>query len=383
MNILIAPDSFKETQTSLQAAQAMKTGVLHIFPDAEIHILPVADGGEGTVESLVDGMGGQIVKKTVTGPLGEKVEALYGILPGNIGVIEMASASGLGLVPPDKRDPLVTTTYGTGELILDAVRKGCRKIIIGIGGSATNDGGTGMARALGYRFLDASGQDIPEGGGALSALDRIEKSGSVDEIKGVTILVACDVRNRLFGPEGASVVYGPQKGASEEDVAVLDRNLVRLAEVVKKDLGCDIAETEGAGAAGGLGFGLMAFCGAELKSGIEIILDLVDFDHYLKDADLVITGEGKIDGQSMYGKVPVGIAGRAKRHGIPVLAIVGGIGEGVDAVYEHGIDAVMGSVNNAMSLSEAMARSHELLVDAASRAMRMIKIGTVLHTGKS
>ncbi len=375
MKIVIAPDSFKESQTSVEAAAAIKTGILKIFPEAEIDTLPVADGGEGTVESLVEGMNGQSIKKTVTGPLGEKVEAEYGILPGKVGVIEMASASGLGLVPPGKRNPLVTTTYGTGELILDAVRKGCRKIIIGIGGSATNDGGTGMARALGYRFIDAGGSEIPEGGGGLSLLDRIETSEVLEEISGINFLVACDVKNPLFGPEGASRVYGPQKGASAEEVALLDKNLEHLSSIVKKDLEGDIAETPGAGAAGGLGFGLMAFCGAELKSGIEIILDLVDFDTYLDDTDLVVTGEGKIDGQSIYGKVPVGIARRAGKYGIPVLALVGGMGDDVDIVYNYGIDAVMGSVNNAMPLSEAMERSHELLIDAASRAMRMIRIG--------
>ncbi len=378
MKILIAPDSFKETQTSAHAAEAMRAGVLKIFPDAQIDTIPVADGGEGTVESLVDGMGGQIIKQTVTGPLGEKTEAEYGILPGDVGVIEMASASGLGLVPQNRRNPLVTTTRGTGELILDAVKEGCKKIIIGIGGSATNDGGMGMARVLGYRFVDKSGSDIAEGGGTLSLLDKISTSEVVSGLSEITFLVACDVKNPLFGPEGASVVYGPQKGASKKNVDLLDKNLYHLADVVKADMGLDIAETPGAGAAGGLGFGLMAFCGAELKSGIEIILDLVNFDDHLAGVDLVITGEGKIDGQSMYGKVPVGIAGRAKKHDIPVLAIVGGIGSGVDTVYDYGIDSIMSSVNNAMTLEEAMSRSKELLIDATVRAMRIIRIGMKL-----
>ena len=378
MKILIAPDSFKETNTSSQAADAMEVGVRKIFPDALITKIPVADGGEGTVEALTSGMNGKIVKKTVTGPLGEPVTAEYGILPDGVGIIEMASASGLGLVPLEKRNPLITTTYGTGELILDAVSNGCRTIIIGIGGSATNDGGSGMARALGYNFVDSSGSDLPEGGGSLFNLDRIIKENVPKEISDIRFLVACDVKNPLCGPEGASSVYGPQKGASKTDIALLDASLKHLSEVVDRDFGLDIAETPGAGAAGGLGFGLMAFCGAELKSGIEIILDLVDFDQHLKDVDLVITGEGKIDGQSVYGKVPVGIAGRAKKYNIPVLVIVGGVGDGVDTVYDHGIDAVMVSVNDAMTLKEAMSRSKELLIDAASRAMRMIKIGMAL-----
>ncbi len=378
MKILIAPDSFKETQSSSLAADSIKAGVLTVFPDAEIDTIPVADGGEGTVDALTEGMGGRKIRKTVTGPLGTPVEAMYGILPGGVGVIEMASASGLALIPPSARNPLVTTTRGTGELILDAVEKGCREIIIGIGGSATNDGGTGMARALGYRFLDASGSELAEGGGSLSHLDSIDTSKVTAELASVTFRVACDVKNPLYGPDGASAVYGPQKGAASEDVTLLDENLRRLSMVVKRDMGLAIDDVPGTGAAGGLGFGLMAFCGAELKSGIEIILDLVDFDDRLEGVDLVITGEGRIDGQSIYGKVPVGIAGRAKKRDIPVLVLVGGIGKGVDAVYDYGIDAVMGSVNNAMSLEEAMERSRELLVDAASRAMRMIKIGMML-----
>lgn len=380
MKVLIATDSFKETNTSMQAAEAMEAGVRKIFPQAEIDKIPVADGGEGTVEALVDGMNGRIVRKTVTGPGGDFVEAEYGILPGGVGVIEMASASGLGLVPAEKRNPLTATTYGTGELILDAINNGCEKIIIGIGGSATNDGGMGMARALGYHFVDVDGFELPEGGGSLLHLDRIVKRDVIEKIRDIHFLVACDVKNPLYGPKGASHVYGPQKGASKADVALLDANLKHLSEVVEKDLDLSIGETEGAGAAGGLGFGLMAFCGAELKSGIEIILDLVDFDSRLTGVDLVVTGEGKIDGQSIYGKVPVGIAGRAKKFNIPVLAIVGGIGEGVDAVYEYGIDAVMGSVNNSMTLKEAMSRSRELLIDATSRAMRMIRIGISLNS---
>lgn len=378
MKILIAPDSFKETMTSLQAASAMEAGVKKIFPHAEVEKLPVADGGEGTVEALVQGQNGRIVKKSVTGPLGDKVNAEYGILPGGVGVIEMASASGLGLVPPDKRNPLVTTTYGTGELILDAVKNGCGKIILGIGGSATNDGGTGMARALGYHFLDKDGNSLPEGGGSLSLLAEIESADVPGKIKDVEFLVACDVKNPLYGPKGASMVYGRQKGGSDEELELLDAALKNLSSVVERDLGLSIADVEGAGAAGGLGFGLMAFCGGELKSGIEIILDLVDFDSKLAGVDLVITGEGKIDGQSVYGKVPVGIAERAKKRGLPVLVLVGGIGEGVEKVYEYGIDAVMGSVNNAMTLKEAMSRAEELMTDAASRAMRMVKIGMSL-----
>lgn len=378
MKILIAPDSFKGSATSRRAAEAIGEGVHVVFPDAELIEIPVADGGEGTVEALTDSMNGKIISKIVKGPLGESVDAEYGILPGNIAVIEMASASGLPLVPDNKRNPLITSTYGTGQLISDALDRGCREIILGIGGSATNDGGTGMARALGFGFLDSSGKELPEGGGSLVDVADIDDSGMDKRIFETNFLIACDVTNPLTGPEGASNIYGAQKGASPEDINHLDKGLGRLAEIVNNKYCRANENMPGAGAAGGLGYGLVEFCGGELKSGIEIVLDLIKFDDYLDGVDLVISGEGRIDGQSIYGKVPVGIACRAKKKDIPVLVVVGDIGPKIDAVYDHGIDAVMSSVNKAMSLEEAMSRAYELIVDSSSRAMRMIKIGMAL-----
>ena len=375
MKILIAPDSFKGSATSRKAAEAIGEGVLEVFPEAKLIEIPVADGGEGTVEALTDSLKGKVVKKRVKGPLGKFVDAEYGILPGEIAVIEMASASGLPLVPEDKRNPLISSTYGTGELILDAMDKGCTEIILGIGGSATNDGGTGMARALGYNFLDCNGNELPEGGGSLVDLAEIDDSGVDKNIFRTKFLIACDVTNPLTGTEGASYIYGAQKGASQKDIEHLDEALEKLAAVFGNKYGRTNENTPGAGAAGGLGYGLMEFCGGELKSGIEIVLDLIKFDDFLEGVDLVISGEGRIDGQSVYGKVPVGIAGRAKKKNIPVLVVVGDIGPKVDAVYNYGIDAVMSSVNKAMTLEEAMSRSYELLIDSSARAMRMIKIG--------
>ncbi len=375
MKILIAPDSFKGSATSSIAAEAIGKGVHKIFPEAELIKIPVADGGEGTVEALTDSLNGKVVTKRVRGPLDDIVDAVYGILPGETAVIEMASASGLTLVPDDKKNLLLSSTYGTGQLILDAMEKGCRDIIIGIGGSATNDGGTGMARALGFSFLDSSGNELPEGGGSLSDLADIDDSGMNKMLLETKILVACDVTNPLTGSEGASFIYGAQKGASPINIKHLDNALGKLAEVVNRKYCRANENLPGAGAAGGLGYGLLEFCGGELKSGIEIILDLIKFDDYLDGVDLVISGEGRIDGQSVYGKVPVGIAGRAKKKNIPVLVVAGDIGQEIDTVYDHGIDAVMSSVNKAMSLEEAMSRVFELLIDSSSRAMRMIKIG--------
>jgi glycerate kinase len=375
MRILIAPDSFKGSNSSMQVASAIEEGIYHVFPDAEIEKIPIGDGGEGTVEALVAASEGEIVSLEVSGPLGEKVEASYGLIDPTTAVIEMASASGLVLVPEDRRDPRITSTYGTGELILDALENGVEEIILAIGGSATNDGGTGMASALGYRFLDAEGRTLPPGGAALASLARIDTTSVDPRLGKVRFRVACDVNNPLTGPTGASAVYGPQKGARPEDVKELDAALTRLSEVVAEQLGIKASETPGAGAAGGLGYGLLVFCGAVLERGIDLVLDALDFESRLDGIDLVITGEGKLDGQTAYGKVPVGISGRAKKLGVPVLAIAGDIGDDIEAVYDNGIDAVMSTVNRAMSLEEAMSRSRELLIDAAERAMRMIQIG--------
>ncbi len=375
MRILIAPDSFKGSNSSQQVADAIEEGIYHVFPEAEVEKIPIGDGGEGTVEALVAASEGEVVRLQVTGPLGSKVEASYGLLDPTTAVIEMASASGLVLIPDGEKDARITTTYGTGELILDALENGVEEIILAIGGSATNDGGTGMASALGYRFLDADGKVLPPGGAALASLKKIDTDGVDPRVSKAVFRVACDVNNPLTGPSGASTVYGPQKGASSEDVVELDSALLKLAEVVQGQMGLRLEETPGAGAAGGLGYGLLVFCGASMEAGIDLVLDAVNFEERLDSVDLVITGEGKLDGQTAYGKVPVGISRRAKKMGIPVLAIAGDIGDGIEEVYENGIDAVMSTVNRAMSLEEAMSRGRELLVDSAERAMRLIQLG--------
>lgn len=375
MKILIAPDSFKGSNSSLKVAEAIEEGIYRALPESVIEKVPIGDGGEGTVEALVAANEGDLITVNVTGPLGAPVEATYGIIDENTAVLEMAAASGLDLVPDNKRDVKKATTFGTGEMILDALDQGVREIIIGIGGSATNDGGTGMAAALGYRFLDEDGNRLPQGGGGLSGLASIDTSAVDPRIGDTVFRVACDVTNPLTGKRGASAVYGPQKGASPADVELLDQGLANLAEVVERELGIEAREKPGAGAAGGLGYGLTVFCGASLETGIDIVLDAVNFEERIEEVDLVITGEGKIDGQTAYGKVPIGVARRAKKYGVPVLVIAGDIGDGIDEVYEAGIDAVMSTVNRAMSLEEAMGKSHELLVDAGERAMRMVRLG--------
>ena len=379
MKIIVAPDSFKGSCTSMEASLAIGKGILKVLPDADIVRIPMADGGEGTVEALLSSCGGRTIETVVTGPLGEKVTCTFGILNNGIAVIEMSAASGLTLVPEGKRNPLITTTFGTGELIKAALDNGCKKIIIGIGGSATNDGGAGMAQALGISLKDSGGNELGFGGGELGKLADIDISNLDPRINGTEIIVACDVTNPLYGEKGASEVYGPQKGATYEMVAVLDNNLKHFSEIIKNKLGKDIANIPGAGAAGGLGAGLIAFCNAALKSGINTILDACDFDRHIKDCDLIITGEGRIDAQSAYGKVPAGIAKRAKKFNKPVLVIAGGIGKDASAVYDVGIDGIMAIVNKAMPLDEAMSNAAELLEDAAERAMRIIKIGMKLN----
>jgi glycerate kinase len=375
MKVIIAPDSFKGSNTTIAVANTIEKGIRKVFPDVEVVKIPIADGGEGTVDALVLGAGGKFMELEVVGPLGESLVAKYGILDNGTAVIEMAAASGLPLVPDDKKDPLITTTYGTGQLIKAALDEGCKNIVIGIGGSATNDGGVGMAQALGVSFKDANGNELSYGGGALDKLATIDISNMDPRIKDTEIVVACDVSNPLCGERGASAIYGPQKGATPELVKILDANLGHYANIIKEQLGKDIIDVPGTGAAGGLGAGLIVFCDAQLKSGIETVLDVVDIDQHLPTTDFVITGEGKIDAQSVYGKVPVGVGQRVKKYNLPVLAIVGDIGDGASAVYDYGVDGIMSTVNKAMPLSEAMGRSSELLEDAAERVMRIIKIG--------
>ena len=382
MKIVVAPDSFKGSVSALEAARAIEQGIRRVFPEAVIEKVPMADGGEGTVQSLVDATGGHIRTHRVLAPLGNEVEAKFGILAdGETAVIEMASASGLTLVAPDKRNPLLTTTYGTGQLIRAALESGCRRLIIGIGGSATNDGGVGMAEALGIRSLDADGKQIPRGGGNLKKLRSIDITGLHPAIAETETVVACDVNNPLTGPEGASHVYGPQKGATPEMIKTLDECLGHFGKVLTETLGRAFNDIPGAGAAGGLGAGLMAFLNAELKLGVDIMIDAVNLKERVKGASLVFTGEGQLDFQTAFGKTPVGVAKVAKAHNIPVIAIAGGVAEGAEAVYEAGIDAMLGIVQEPMSLEGAVKDATRLIADTAEQAARLIRIGNKIRIG--
>ena len=373
MKVVIAPDSYKGCLSALEVAKAMERGVLSVFTSAEVRKIPIADGGEGTVAALVTATNGQLRQTEVTDPLGNKIIAHWGVLgDGRTAVIEMAAASGLPLVPKEKRDPRVTTTYGTGELIKAALAEGLAKIIIGIGGSATNDGGTGMARALGVRFLDAAGQEVAAGGGSLAEICQIDTTGLDPRLKNTEIVVACDVDNPLCGTRGASAVFGPQKGATPEMVQQLDAGLAKYASCARQATGRDVAEKAGAGAAGGLGAGLMFFTPAQLKPGVEIVLDAVGFSDIVRDADFVITGEGRTDFQTAFGKAPVGVAKVAKTHGAPVFCISGGLGEGADDVLAQGIDAVMSICDRPLSLEECMAAGAQLIEPAAARLSRIV-----------
>ncbi len=375
MKIVIAPDSFKESMSAMEAACAIEKGFQKVMPDAEYVKVPMADGGEGTVRSMVDATGGEIRKETVTGPLGTEVEAFYGITGDRkMAVIEMAAASGIHLVPKEKRNPLVTTTKGTGELIRAALDQGVKRIVIGIGGSATNDGGAGMAQALGAKLLDKDGNPLGVGGGELSKLDSIDLSQLDPRLKEVHIEVACDVDHPLTGERGASAVFGPQKGATPEMVAILDANLARYAQVVKETLGIDVDPIPGAGAAGGLGAGLVAFLGASLKRGVDVVAEAVQLDKHIGQASLVITGEGKIDGQTIHGKTPVGVAKRAKKYGIPVIGIAGMLGENCDAVYRHGIDALFSIVPGTVSLETALLNGEKYTEQLAGNLARLIRL---------
>jgi len=372
---VIAPQSFKGSLSAVEVAQAMALGIKRVLPDAETVAVPMADGGEGTVEALVDATCGQIITTDVTGPLGESITAKWGILgDGVTGIIEAAAASGITLVPPGKLNPLITTTYGTGELIGAALNAGCRKLIVGIGDTATNDGGAGMAQALGVRLLDNRGKELPWGGAALARLDRIDISGLDHRLAECQIVSACDVTNPLCGESGASVVYGPQKGASEEMCRRLDEALSHYAKVIRADLDIEVKDLPGAGAAGGLGAGLVAFLGAELLPGIDIVIESVGLVDHLGDASLVFTGEGRIDGQTLCGKTVSGVVAKAKALRIPTVAIVGEVAAGSD-VYRSGIDAVLSIAPGPISLEKSVADAASLIADAAERAMRLILIG--------
>ncbi|HAS6018705.1 TPA: glycerate kinase [Vibrio vulnificus] len=360
MKIIIAPDSYKESLTAMDVAIAIEKGFKQVLPDAHYVKLPMADGGEGTVQSMVDATGGTIIEHTVTGPLGQRVDGFFGLLgEGKTAVIEMAAASGLHLVTPDQRNPLITTTFGTGELIKAALDHGVEHIIVGIGGSATNDGGIGMAQALGIKLLDAQGNALGYGGGELAKLATIDCSQLDPRLAQVRLEVACDVDNPLCGTKGASAVFGPQKGATPEMVTILDENLAHYATVIKQQLGVDVRDMAGAGAAGGMGAALLGLLNAELRPGIEIVMDAVRLDEIVADADLVITGEGRIDSQTIHGKTPIGVARTAKKHGLPVIGIAGCLSADCGVVHEHGLDAVFAVVNRSVDLPTALAEAAE------------------------
>ncbi|EIO5086879.1 glycerate kinase [Vibrio cholerae] len=372
MKVVIAPDSFKESLTAKQVCDAIQAGLARVWHDAKFVAIPVADGGEGTVQSLVDATQGRLVEVKVMGPQGKRVEAFYGMLGDNqTAVIEMAAASGLHHVPVAQRDPKLTTSFGTGELIRHALDQGVTKLIIGLGGSATNDGGVGMLAALGARFTNADGDPIQLTGGGLRELTHIDLQDFDPRLQNCDILVACDVNNPLCGDKGASAVFGPQKGATPEDVQLLDGALRQFGLLTEKVTGKMVLESAGAGAAGGMGAALLAYTQAILRPGIEIVLETVQLAHQVSDADLVITGEGRIDSQTVNGKTPMGVAKVAKRFDVPVLALCGCTGDNYQAVYQCGIDAVFAAVPRAMSLEDALKESDFNLADLAENVARL------------
>lgn len=372
MKVVIAPDSFKESLTAKQVCDAIQAGLARVWHDAKFVAIPVADGGEGTVQSLVDATQGRLVEVKVMGPQGKRVEAFYGILGDNqTAVIEMAAASGLHHVPVAQRDPKLTTSFGTGELLRHALDQGVTKLIIGLGGSATNDGGVGMLAALGARFTNADGDPIQLTGGGLRELTHINLQDFDPRLQHCDILVACDVNNPLCGDKGASAVFGPQKGATPEDVQLLDGALRQFGLLTEKVTGKMVLESAGAGAAGGMGAALLAYTQARLRPGIEIVLETVQLAYQVSDADLVITGEGRIDSQTVHGKTPMGVAKVAKRFDVPVLALCGCTGDNYQAVYQCGIDAVFAAVPRAMSLEDALKESDFNLADLAENVARL------------
>ena len=375
MKIVIAPDSFKESLTALEVADAIEQGFKKFYPHADYVRIPMADGGEGTVQSLVDALKGKVVERSVTAPLGNKIQAFFGISGDNqTAVIEMAAASGLHLVSPAQRNPLKTTSFGTGELIKAALDLGVKKIILGIGGSATNDAGAGMLQALGVQLLNANNQQIGLGGENLSLISKIDLSKLDSRLQQVEILVACDVDNPLCGEKGASAVFGPQKGATPEIVQQLDRALFHFSDIVQQDLHLNIREQAGAGAAGGMGGGLLLLPNVQLKAGVQIIIDAVNLNEQIKGADLVITGEGRMDSQTVHGKTPIGVAKAAKLFNKPVIAIVGSLKDDYEVVYEHGIDAVFPIIRQLKSLDETLKLGRENLISTAQNIARLYKL---------
>lgn len=376
MKIIVAPDSFKGSLTSVQAAEAIERGIkkaaLAYNENVEVVKVPMADGGEGTVEAIISAVGGKIIPTKALDPLARPVDSFFGILPDNTAVIEMAAASGLNLLKEEERNPLKATSYGTGQLIKAALDMGCKNIIIGIGGSATNDGGVGMAQALGVKFLDEEGKQIGFGGQELSKICKIDISDLDGRAKDAKFVIASDVKNPLCGPEGASAIYGPQKGATPEMIKILDKNLEHLADIIKRDLGKDIKDLPGAGAAGGLGAALMAFLNAKLQPGIEIVMELSNFKEKVRNTDIIFTGEGATDYQTKFGKVPFGVAQVAKEDNKPVICISGSLLEGYEELYKYGISAMFSIINKPMELKEAMERGEELLDKTSENLFRLI-----------
>lgn len=374
--IIVAPDSFKESLNAVEAAEAIARGFRKVFRKTEIVRIPLSDGGEGFAEALVLATGGRLFPCTVTGPLGEPVEASVGLLGDcSTAVVEMAAASGLPLVPPLKRNPFLTTTYGTGELIKKALDLGCHKIIIGAGGSATNDGGAGMAQALGARLLTAGGEQVIPGAGGLRELVDIDCRGIDRRLQEIEVVLAADVDNPLCGERGAAYTYGPQKGAAVEELPLLDAALQHFAMIVREKMNVEIMHLPGAGAAGGLGGGLVAFLGAQIRAGIEVVLETVDFTGLLHEGvDLVVTGEGELNGQTAFGKVPVGVARLAKEFQVPVLALAGSIGQGAENVLSCGVDAYFSIIPRPLSLESSIARAAGFLTDLAEQCARLIQV---------
>ncbi|MGL4999179.1 glycerate kinase family protein [Cetobacterium sp.] len=376
MKVVIAIDSFKGSLSSAELGEAIEQGVKKVYPEVEIVKVPIADGGEGTVSSLVEGTAGKLIKVIVNNPLMEKIEATYGIMGDETAVIEMAEASGLPLLSLERRNPMKATTYGTGELIKDAILKGCREFIIGIGGSATNDAGLGMLQALGFKFLDENRKELGYGGEILSKVKYIDSSMKMSQLNECKFLVACDVDNPFYGSKGAAEIYSRQKGATEEMVKELDKGLKDLSEVIKKELGIDISNLSGSGAAGGLGGGLVAFLKGELAPGIDMILEKVGLEKELSNADFVITGEGRLDHQTAMGKAPVGVSKIAKKFNIPVIALAGGLTDEASQTHEKGIDSFFSIINYPITLEEAMKKetAHKFVKGNAEEIFRLIKV---------
>lgn len=376
MKVVVAIDSLKGSLSSLEAGQAIEKGIHRAMPDARVCVRPLADGGEGTVEALALGMGGKLEKVTVTGPMGKPVECVYGIIAENkTAIIEMSGAAGITLVPEKDRNPLYATTYGVGEVIKDAIAKGCRHFIVGIGGSATNDGGVGMLQALGFGMLDQNGKPIPFGAQGLKELDTITDEYVIPELKECNFRVACDVTNTLCGEQGCSAVFGPQKGATPSMIMQMDKWLAYYAALTAEKYGKANAKQAGTGAAGGLGFAFLAYLNAVLESGIKIVLEETRLEDYIKDADIVVTGEGRLDGQTIFGKAPIGVAGIAKKHHKMVLAFSGCVTEDAAACNEHGIDAFFPILRGVQTLQEAMdgENAQKNMSSAVEQAFRLIK----------